>query len=53
MARPYRLLSIAHSYCVALNRRLANEMPRGGARNGDSGPFFHGDPFMVIRVACR
>jgi len=26
--RPRRLLSVAHSYCVALNRRLANEIAR-------------------------
>ncbi len=30
MARP-RLLTIAHSYVVGLNRRLADEMARGGA----------------------
>jgi glycosyltransferase involved in cell wall biosynthesis len=29
--RPRRLLSIAHSYVVALNRRLAHEMVRAGA----------------------
>src|SRR5262245_65212531 len=28
--RPRRLLSVAHSYCVALNRRLAHEMTRAG-----------------------
>jgi phosphatidyl-myo-inositol dimannoside synthase len=28
--RPHRLLTIAHSYCVALNRRLAHEMERVG-----------------------
>lgn len=28
--RPRRLLTIAHSYCVALNRRLADEMVRAG-----------------------
>jgi glycosyltransferase involved in cell wall biosynthesis len=28
--RPRRLISIAHSYCVALNRRLAHEMARAG-----------------------
>jgi Glycosyltransferase len=27
---PRRLLTIAHSYCVALNRRLAHEMARAG-----------------------
>lgn len=31
MPRPLRLLSVAHSYCVALNRRLAHEMARAGA----------------------
>lgn len=29
--RPRRLLSIAHSYCVGLNRRLAHELARAGA----------------------
>lgn len=28
--RPRRLLTVAHSYCVALNRRLAHEMMRAG-----------------------
>ena len=28
--RPLRLLSIGHSYCVALNRRLAHEVARAG-----------------------
>jgi hypothetical protein len=28
--RPRRILSIGHSYCVALNRRLAHEMARVG-----------------------
>ena len=31
--RPRRLLSIAHSYAVALNRRLANEMAREGGED--------------------
>jgi glycosyltransferase involved in cell wall biosynthesis len=31
MRRPRKLLSVAHSYCVALNRRLANEMAILGA----------------------
>lgn len=30
MPRQRRLLTIAHSYCVALNRRLAHEMMRAG-----------------------
>ncbi len=30
MRRQQRLVSVAHSYCVALNRRLANEMARVG-----------------------
>lgn len=33
--RPRRLLSVAHSYCVALNRRLANGM---AAETYGSGP---------------
>lgn len=31
MSRPRRLLSIGHSYCVALNRRLAHHIARVGA----------------------
>jgi hypothetical protein len=31
MTRRLRLLSIGHSYVVALNRRLAHEMARAGA----------------------
>lgn len=46
MARPYRLLSIAHSYVVTLNRRLANEMARVGAGKWEvtaiAPPYFHG-----------
>ena len=45
--RPYRLLSIAHSYCVALNRRLANEIARAGGADWEvtavAPSFFHGD----------
>ena len=37
-----RLLTIAHSYCVALNRRLAHEMARAG-----------GDEWEVVAVAPR
>ncbi len=33
MRRPRRLISIAHSYAVALNRRLAHEMARLGGRD--------------------
>lgn len=42
-----RLLTIGHSYCVALNRRLAHEMARlGGAQwevTAAAPAFFHGD----------
>jgi glycosyltransferase involved in cell wall biosynthesis len=52
--RPRRLLSIAHSYCVALNRRLAHEMARAGGAEWEvtavAPAFFHGD-FGVI--ACQ
>lgn len=45
--RPRRLLSIAHSYSVALNRRLAHEMARGGGNEWEvtavAPAFFHGD----------
>lgn len=42
-----RLLTIAHSYCVALNRRLAHEMALAGRDKWDvtalAPSFFHGD----------
>jgi glycosyltransferase involved in cell wall biosynthesis len=45
--RPHRVLSIAHSYCVALNRRLAHEMARAGGIDWQitavAPAFFHGD----------
>jgi glycosyltransferase involved in cell wall biosynthesis len=45
--RPRRLLTIAHSYCVALNRRLAHEMARAGDDEWEvtafAPRFFHGD----------
>ena len=45
--KPRQLLTIAHSYCVALNRRLAHEMARAGAGHWDvtavAPQFFHGD----------
>lgn len=45
--RRHRLLTIGHSYCVALNRRLAHEMARAGADRWDvtaaAPAFFHGD----------
>jgi len=44
---PRRLLTIAHSYCVALNRRLAHEMARAGGEEWEvtavAPRFFHGD----------
>jgi glycosyltransferase involved in cell wall biosynthesis len=47
MARPRRLLTIAHSYCVALNRRLAHELARAGGDRWEvtavAPKFFHGD----------
>ena len=45
--RPRRILSIAHSYCVALNRRLAHEMARAGGADWEvtavAPEFFQGD----------
>ncbi|MDO8431588.1 MAG: glycosyltransferase family 4 protein [Candidatus Binatus sp.] len=45
--RPRRLLTIGHSYCVAVNRRLAHEMAREGGRDWEvtavAPEFFHGD----------
>jgi glycosyltransferase involved in cell wall biosynthesis len=38
--RPHRVISIAHSYAVALNRRLAHEMARAG-----------GDRWVITAVA--
>lgn len=42
-----RLLTIAHSYCVGLNRRLAHEMARAGADDWEvtavAPEFFYGD----------
>jgi glycosyltransferase involved in cell wall biosynthesis len=42
-----RLLTIAHSYCVALNRRLAHEMARAGGESWEvaavAPAFFYGD----------
>lgn len=47
MSRRCRIISIAHSYCVALNRRLANEMARAGGEGWEitavAPSFFHGD----------
>jgi len=47
MTRPRRLVSIAHSYCVALNRRLAHEMAVAGAGKWEvtavAPSFFQGD----------
>lgn len=44
---PRRLLTIAHSYGVALNRRLAHEMARAGGERWEvtavAPRFFHGD----------
>jgi glycosyltransferase involved in cell wall biosynthesis len=45
--RPRRLLTVAHSYVVALNRRLAHEMARAGAGRWEvtavAPRFVHGD----------
>jgi glycosyltransferase involved in cell wall biosynthesis len=42
-----RLLTIGHSYCVAVNRRLAHEMAREGGQDWEvtavAPEFFHGD----------
>jgi glycosyltransferase involved in cell wall biosynthesis len=60
--RPRRILSIAHSYCVALNRRLAHEMARAGGDEWQvtaaAPAFFHGDlrPIALERIdgeLCR
>jgi len=60
--RRRRLLTIGHSYCVALNRRLAHEMARVGADRWEvtavAPDFFHGDlrdiPLEAIPdEACR
>ncbi len=45
--RPRRVITIAHSYCVALNRRLAHELARVGGREWEvtavAPAFYHGD----------
>ena len=45
--RPRRVITIGHSYCVALNRRLAQEMGRVGGSDWEvtaaAPSFFHGD----------
>ena len=60
--RPRRMLSIAHSYGVALNRRLAHEMARAGGSDWEvtavAPSFFHGDlrPIALERIdgeLCR
>src|SRR5262245_29221178 len=48
MTKPSRkLISIAHSYCVALNRRLAHEIAKAGAGHWEvkaiAPAFFYGD----------
>ncbi|HET8674963.1 MAG TPA: glycosyltransferase family 4 protein [Blastocatellia bacterium] len=47
IGRKRRLISIAHSYCVALNRRLAHEMALAGGGNWEvtavAPSFFYGD----------
>src|SRR5918994_1717231 len=47
MRAPRRLLSVGHSYVVALNRRLADEMARAGAGTWEvvaaAPEFMHGD----------
>ncbi|MDY7227004.1 glycosyltransferase family 4 protein [Hyalangium rubrum] len=47
MRRTRRLVTVSHSYVVALNRRLANEMARVGAGRWEvtavAPRFFHGD----------
>ena len=52
--RPRRILSIGHSYCVALNRRLAHEMARAGGDEWEvtavAPSFFHGD---FGAIACE
>jgi len=47
VSRPWRLLSVGHSYVVALNRRLAHELARAGAGRWEvtvaAPQFVHGD----------
>jgi glycosyltransferase involved in cell wall biosynthesis len=46
MGQPRKLLTIAHSYCVALNRRLAHELSQAGAGTWEvtaiAPRYFHG-----------
>jgi len=52
MRRTRKLLSIGHSYVVALNRRLAHEMARVGARTWEvtavAPSYYHGDMRPVM-----
>ena len=45
--RPRRAITIGHSYCVALNRRLAHELARVGGEGWEvtavAPSYFHGD----------
>jgi hypothetical protein len=47
MVKRRRILSLGHSYCVALNRRLATEMCKVGGDKWEvtvaAPAFFHGD----------
>lgn len=56
--RPRRLISIAHSYCVALNRRLAHEMAQVGAGEWEvtaiAPSLFNGDLRLIpVETATR
>jgi glycosyltransferase involved in cell wall biosynthesis len=62
MSSPIRILTIGHSYCIALNRRLAHEMAQVGGEGWDvtaiAPSFFCGDlrPVPMERTgqeACR
>jgi glycosyltransferase involved in cell wall biosynthesis len=62
--RPRRVITIGHSYCVALNRRLAHELARVGGGDWEvtavAPAFYHGDlrpvplePDPTGREPCR
>ncbi|TSC33495.1 glycosyltransferase family 4 protein [Corallococcus sp. Z5C101001] len=59
MKRPWKLVTVSHSYVVTLNRRLANEMTRVGAGRWDvtavAPRAFHGDlgPLVLQRDATE
>ena len=55
--RTRRLLSLAHSYAVGMNRRLAHEMVRAGGNAWEvvavAPRYFHGDDLRPVRLEAK